>query len=37
MYVDAHLATKERARAKLQEPECTVRRYGAPDTLVSFP
>ena len=36
MYVEANLAMKERALAKLQEPECKVRRYRAPDTLMTF-
>ena len=36
MYVEANLAMKERALAKLQEPDCTVRRYRAPDTLLDF-
>ncbi len=36
MYVEANLAMKERALAKLQEPECKIRRYRAPDTLVAF-
>ncbi len=36
MYVEANLAMKERALAKLQEPDCKVRRYRAPDTLLEF-
>ena len=36
MYVEANLAMKERALAKLQQPECKVRRYRAPDSLVAF-
>lgn len=36
MYVEADLAMKERALARLQEPDCKVRRYRAPDTLLQF-
>ena len=36
MYVEANLAMKERALVKLQEPDCKVRRYRAPDTLLKF-
>ena len=36
MYVEADLAMKERTLAKLQEPECKVRRYRAPDTIMAF-
>lgn len=35
-YVEADLAMKERALAKLQEPEAALRRYRAPDSLVEF-
>jgi site-specific recombinase XerD len=35
-YVEADLAMKERALAKLHEPEAKLRRYRAPDSLVSF-
>ncbi len=33
----ANLTIKERALAKLQEPDCKFRRYRAPDTLLEFP
>ena len=36
MYVEADLAMKERALARLQEPHCEVRRYRAPDSLLEF-
>ena len=36
MYVEADLAMKERALAKLQEPACKVPRYRAPDSLLGF-
>ena len=36
MYVEADLTMKERALARLQEPDCKVRRYRAPDTLLQF-
>jgi len=36
MYVEADLAMKERALARLQEPDCKVRRYRAPDSLLQF-
>ena len=36
MYVEADLTMKERALARLQEPDCKVRRYRAPDMLVQF-
>ena len=32
----ANLTMKERALAKLQEPDCKVRRYRAPNTLLEF-
>ena len=35
-YVEADLAMKERALARLQEPEETVHRYRAPDSLLEF-
>ena len=35
-YVEADLAMKERALAKLQEPEAALRRYRAPNSLVEF-
>ena len=35
-YVEADLAMKERALARLQQPEATVRRYKAPDSLMEF-
>ena len=35
-YVEADLAMKERARARLQEPETKLRRYRAPDSLIDF-
>ena len=35
-YVEADLAMKERALAKLYEPEAKLRRYRAPDSLVNF-
>jgi site-specific recombinase XerD len=36
MYVEADLAMKERALTKLQDPDCKVRRYRPPDTLLEF-
>jgi hypothetical protein len=36
MYVEANLAMKERALAKLQEPDCKPRRYHPADTLLEF-
>jgi len=36
MYVEADLAMKDRALARLQQPEAKVRRYRAPDTLLRF-
>ena len=35
-YVEADLAMKERALAKLQAPDAAVRRYRAPDSLMEF-
>ena len=35
-YVEADLAMKERALARLQEPEVKLRRYRAPDSLIDF-
>jgi site-specific recombinase XerD len=35
-YVEADLAMKQRALAKLQEPDAAVRRYRAPDSLMEF-
>ena len=35
-YVEADLAMKERALARLQEPDAAVRRYRAPDSLMEF-
>ena len=35
-YVEADLAMKERALAKLQEPDVAIRRYRAPDSLMEF-
>jgi integrase len=36
MYVEADLAMKERALAKLPQPDPKVRRYRAPDSLLQF-
>ncbi|MEE8286552.1 MAG: tyrosine-type recombinase/integrase [Gammaproteobacteria bacterium] len=36
MYVEADLTIKERALAKLQDPDCKVRRYRPPDSLMHF-
>ncbi len=36
MYVEADLAMKERALARLQEPEAKPLRYSAPDSLIQF-
>ena len=36
MYVEADLTMKERALARLQEPQCKVPRYRAPDSLLEF-
>ncbi len=35
-YVEADLAMKERALARLKEPETKLRRYRAPDSLIDF-
>jgi len=35
-YIEADLAMKERALAKLHEPDTALKRYRAPDTLVEF-
>ena len=35
-YVEADLSMKERALARLQEPEAKIQRYRAPDSLISF-
>ena len=35
-YVEADLAMKEQALARLQEPEAKLRRYRAPDSLINF-
>ena len=35
-YVEADLAMKEHALARLQEPEAKIRRYRAPDSLIDF-
>jgi len=35
-YVEADLTMKERALARLQEPEAKIRRYRAPDSLIDF-
>ena len=35
-YVEADLTMKERALAKLHEPEAKIRRYRAPDSLIDF-
>ncbi|MCK0509582.1 tyrosine-type recombinase/integrase [Aromatoleum buckelii] len=35
-YVEADLAMKERALARLQEPEAKIQRYRAPDSLIDF-
>jgi len=35
-YVEADLAMKERALAKLHEPEAKIQRYRAPDSLINF-
>ena len=36
MYVEADLVMKERALARLQQPDCKVARYRAPDSLLEF-
>jgi len=35
-YVEADLVMKERALARLQEPEAKIQRYRAPDSLIAF-
>jgi integrase len=35
-YVEADLAMKERALARLQEPDTKMRRYRAPNSLLEF-
>lgn len=35
-YVEADLAMKERALARLQEPDAAVRRYRAADSLMEY-
>ncbi|MNT88803.1 hypothetical protein D3C72_2294180 [compost metagenome] len=35
-YVEADLAMKERALAKLHEPDANIQRYRAPDSLIDF-
>jgi len=35
-YVEADLAMKEQALARLQEPDAALRRYKAPDSLLEF-
>ena len=35
-YVEADLAMKERALARLRQPDPATRRYGAPDSLLEF-
>jgi site-specific recombinase XerD len=35
-YVEADLAMKDRALARLQEPDAKIRRYRAPDSLLEF-
>ena len=35
-YVEADLAMKDRALARMQEPAAKVRRYKAPDSLLEF-
>ncbi len=35
-YVEADLAMKERALARLREPDAAMRRYRAPDSLMEF-
>ena len=36
IYVEADLTMKERALAKLQDPQCSVSRYRPPDSLIEF-
>ena len=35
-YVEADLAMKERALARLQKPEAKIQRYRAPDSSIAF-
>ena len=35
-YIEADLAMKEQALAKLQDPDTATRRYRAPDSLIEF-
>lgn len=35
-YVEADLNMKERALAKLREPQAKIQRYRAPDSLINF-
>jgi hypothetical protein len=35
-YVEADLTMKERALAKLHEPQAKIQRYRAPDSLINF-
>jgi integrase len=35
-YVEADLAMKDRALARLQDPKAKLRRYRAPDSLLEF-
>ena len=35
-YIEADLAMKDRALARLQEPEVKIRRYHASDSLLEF-
>ena len=35
-YVEADLAMKEKALARLHEPDAKIQRYRAPDTLIDF-
>ena len=35
-YVEANLAMKERALARLNEPDAKIQRYRAPDSLIDF-
>ena len=35
-YVEADLAMKERALARLHEPDAKIQRYRAPDSLLNF-
>ena len=35
-YVEADLAMKERALAKIHEPDARMRRYRVPDSLIDF-